>query len=470
MKTYQDWLEVAERSEQERMDFIRAAINDHKADKWYRRAIIGESYYAGENKTIKEYEKIIYNIRGEAIPDYSASSHRIANRFFFREVTQANSTLLGNGVTFNDDSTKKKLGDDFDRKIIDAGRAAQVEGACFGFYNKDHVEIFELREFVPFFDEEDGALKAGVRFWQITDNKPMRATLYELDGYTEYIWNRRDDDIEGEVFHEKRAYIIGKKVSVADGEEIYDYQNYPTFPIVPCYANTLRESELIPIRPIIDAIDLIQSGYANDIDDANLIYWTISNAGGMDDIDLMQVIDKLKKIHISQVDDGAQLTPHTVEPSYGGREAILERLEKQLYKDAMALNTYDLASGAVTATQIMAAYEPLNEKLDLFEAQITDFISRILEIAGISDEPTYSRSIMINKSEEIGNVLSSANFLEPEYITEKILTLMGDKDKVEDVLNKIKELQLQRMAMMGAQTGGQAEGQAGGQEEETPEE
>ena len=458
MKTYQDWLEVAERSDQERMDFIRAAINDHKADKGYRRACIGEDYYAGQNTTIKHYEKLIYNIRGEAIPDYTAPNHKLATRFFFRAVTQANSTLLGNGVTFKKESTKKKLGADFDRRIIDVGRCAQVEGTCFGFYNKDHVEIFELREFVPFFDEEDGALKAGVRFWQIADNKPMRATMYELDGYTEYLWDA--ETLQGRIFHAKRAYKLVKKVSPADGEEIYDFENYPSFPIVPCYANTLKDSELTPIRPTIDALDLIQSGYVGDVDQA-VLYWTIANAGGMDDSDLMKALDKIKKLHITQVDDGAQLQPHVVEPSVGGREAILERLEKQLYKDAMALNTYDLASGAVTATQIEAAYEPLNEKLDLFETQITEFISRILEVAGITDdEPTYSRSMLINKNEEIGAVLNSANFLEPEYITEKILTLMGDKDRVDEVLNKIKALQLERMAQFGAAEGeGNAEGE-----------
>lgn len=453
MKTYQDWLKVAEGSDQERMDFIRAAINDHTADKWYKRAVIGEDYYAGNNTTIKHYEKLIYNIRGEAVPDYTAPNHKLVNRFFFRSVTQANSTLLGNGVTFQNESTKEKLGKDFDRKIVDAGRACQVEGACFGFYNKDHVEIFELREFVPFFDEEDGALKAGVRFWQIADNKPLRATLYELDGYTEYIWDL--EDAQGRIFKDKRAYKLVVKTSEADGEEIYDYENYPTFPVVPCYANTLRESELLPLRATIDAMDLIQSGYVGDIDQA-ILYWTINNAGGMSDGDLMQALDKIKKLHITQVDDNAQLQPHVVEPSVAGREAILDRLEKQLYKDAMALNTYDLASGAVTATQIEAAYEPLNEKLDLFETQMTEFISRLLDVIGIDDEPTYSRSMLINKNEEIAMVLNSANFLEPEYITEKILTLLGDKDRVEDVLEKIHELQLQRMAQMGAM-GGQTE-------------
>ena len=454
MKTYQDWLQVASRSEQDRMLFIKGAITEYKGSFAYRQAKVGEDYYAGQNTTIKRYEKIIYNARGQAIPDYTSANHRIATRFFFRDVTQANAVLLGNGITWANGSGEEALGDDFDRKILDAGRTAQVEGVAFGFYNNNKVDIFEAREFVPFFDEEDGALKAGIRFWQISDDKPLRATMFELDGYTEYIWGERDEqgnviDQNGAIKQEKRAYIVEKMVSEADGEEIYDFKNYPSFPIVPCYANLLKMSELNPIRATIDAIDLIQSGYANDIDDANVIYWTISNAGAMDDADLIKMIDKLKKVHATQVDDDQQITSHTVEPTYQGREAILERLEKTLYKDAMALNTDDIASGAVTATQIEASYEPLNQKLDLFEAQITDFINGLLAIAGVEDEPTYTRSIMVNKTETIQSIVNSALYLDDEYITEKIMTILGDKDKIEDVQDAKAQTDIQRMMGRG---------------------
>jgi len=439
--TYQDWLEIANRSENERMAFIHTAITDYKNCTEYKQAKIGEAYYAGENTTIKQYEKIMYNAKNQAVPDYTSANHRIASRFFFRDVTQANAVLLGNGITWTDGLGEEALGEDFDRKIIDAARTAQVEGCAFGFYNNGRVEIFDLLEFVPFYDEEDGGLKAGIRFWQIAGDKPLRATMYELDGFTEYIWRKG----VGEVKKEKRGYIAEVKSSEADGEEILDFKNYPTFPIVPCYANTLKESELAPIRSTIDAMDLIQSGYANDIDDANLIYWTITNADGMNDADLVKVLDKLKKIHAAQLGEGQQIQANTVEPSFNGRESLLARLEKTLYKDAMALDTENIASGAVTATQIEAAYDPLNQKLDLFEAQISDFIKRLLYVAGVEDTPRYERSLMINKTETIQAIVAGALYLEPEYITEKIMTILGDKDKVEDSLDKIAGVNVTRM-------------------------
>lgn len=443
MKTYQDWLKVAEQSEKQRMEFIKGLINEHKASEIYKQAKDGEAYYAGQNTTIKQYEKILFTATGQAVPDLFSANHKLATRFFYRDVKQANSTLLGNGITWKTGAGAKALGSDFDRKILKAGRNAQVGGVSFGFYNNKKVEIYTVLEFAPLYDEEDGALKAGARFWQIDNNKPLRVTMFELDGYTQYMWDK--DHAEGLVMNEKQAYIKEIQSSEAFGDEIYEFKNYPTFPIVPCWANDIKRSELTPIRATIDCYDLINSGYANNIDDANLIYWTITNAGGMSDTDLVEFLDKMRKLHAAQTDGDQTITPTTVDVPYEGREALLDRLEQQLYKDSMSLNVYDLASGAVTATQIEAAYEPLNEKLDDYEAEITDFIQRLLAVAGVEDEPTYNRSIIVNSTEEIATITNAGLYLDDEYITERIMTTLGDKDKIQEVLDRRAATNVSRM-------------------------
>ena len=455
MKTYQDWLKVAGASEEQRMAFIKTLITDHKASPVYRTAVDAEAYFAGQNTTIKRYERMLYNAKGQAVPDDISANHKVATRFFYREVMQANSTLLGNGITWKNGAGEQALGADFDRKILKAGRNAQVGGVCFGFYNNGKVEIYKVTEFAPLVDEEDGALKAGCRFWQIDPQKPLRATFFELDGYTEYQWDK--DHASGMVRTPKRPYIVVKQTSEAFGDEIYEYRNYPTFPIVPCWANEIHQSELVPIRATLDCYDLINAKFCNNISDAELIYFQITGGGGMDDVDLVQFIDKMRKIHAAQLDGDQTVTPTTVDVPYQSTEALLERLEKALYKDAMALNTYDIANGAVTATQIEAAYEPLNEKLDAFEGEISDFIARLLAVAGVDDEPTYTRSIIVNKTEDITTIVNSALYLDDEYVTEKIMTLLGDKDKVDEMLaNKAAE-DIKRMTGGTADTEGVSE-------------
>lgn len=266
MLTYQDLLAVG-KDEKARMDFIQQAINEHKGSEAYKMAVDAELYFKGENPTINRYEKIIYDMQGHAHRDMYTANHKIASSFFGLDVRQEVSYLLGNGVTFQNDATKDKLGKKFDLEIVRAGKYALIAGVSFGFWNLDHVDVFKLREFVPLYDEENGALMAGIRFWQVAKDKPLRATLYEEDGYTDYI-QRSGEDMT--VKKEKRSYILHLRSTEADGTEIYDGENYPSFPIVPLKNGEDALSELTGKRNTVDALDLCTSNMVNNVDEGNV--------------------------------------------------------------------------------------------------------------------------------------------------------------------------------------------------------
>lgn len=442
MKTYNDLFELGEKQD-ERLKFVRDAIREHEKSDEYKMAIVAKQYVEGKNATIVQYQKVLYTLTGETVPDTYSANHKCASGFFKRFVTQENSYLLGNGVKFNEEKTKEKLGADFDNVMYKAGKSALVQSVCFGFYNKDHVETFDLTEFVPLWDEEDGGLKAGIRYWQLAQNKPLRATLYELDGYTDFI-KRTDEEMQ--VLHEKRPYIEIVQVSEADGEEIIDGENYSGFPIVPLWANLERQSELVGRREQIDCYDLIKSGFANDLDDASMIYWTLQNTGGMDDIDLTKFVERMKTVRAAVVGDeaGAKAEAHTIDVPYRARERALNRLRKDLYEDFMALDVEIISAGNITATQIQAAYEPLNQKTDEFEMCVIDFINGILALAGVEDKPTFTRSQITNKSEKLQNLLRTGEYIDSDTITEEALILLDMGDKYEDVISKLTEQETAR--------------------------
>lgn len=432
MKTYQDLLAVGQ-GQQERMDFVLSVINEHKGSDGYRIARISEEYDKQRNSTIVNFQKAVYNLQGRPVNDIWSANYKLCSNFFRRFVTQQTQFLLGNGITWNESSTGEKLGKDFDTRVQNTARASLVGGVAFGFWNLDHLEKFKVTEFAPLWDEENGSLHSGVRFWQIDSSKPLRATLYEEDGYTEYLWEHG----EGRILHDKRPYIIVTRESQADGTEIIDGRNYPNFPIVPMWGNPHHQSELLGIRSQIDAYDIIKSGFADDLDTAQL-YWILHNTGGMDDADLAQFIERLHIVHAAAVDDvaGTAVDAHTVEIPHEAREKLLDRIEKDLYKDYMALNTENIASGAATATQIRAAYEPINSKADEFEYCVIEFLHGILAVAGIEDEPTFTRSVMVNTQEEIQTIVQAAQYLPNDYVTTKIVTILGDADKAEELLKE----------------------------------
>jgi SPP1 family phage portal protein len=252
------------------------------------------------------------------------------------------------------------------------------------------------------------------------------------------------------VYKPKRKYVLSVSSTPAGDSEIIDGYNYPSFPVIPLWGNPARQSELVGMREGIDAYDLIKSGFANDVDDASQIYWTIQNAGGMDDIDLAKFVERMRTVKAAVVeDDGAKAEQHSMDIPASGRETLLERIRNDLYDDFMALDTKNIAGGAITATQIKASYEPMNNKADMYEYCIHDFLDSLFYIVGIESEASFTRSTMLNVQETIQVLTQAAMYLPEEYITKKILETLGDADKVDEIMDMILHDEMERTPING---------------------
>lgn len=442
MKTYQDFLEVAEKSDRDRMEFVLAAINDHKNSDLYQQAKIAREYDEHRNVTIITVQKLLYTLSGKAIPDNYSANYKLRSAFFPIFMRQETQYLLSNGVILKNAENKKRLGKKFDNQIQDLARSALVGGVAYGFWNLDHLEVFTALEFVPLLDEENGSLRAGIRFWQVAANKPLRATLYEPDGFTQFI---RRSGKEMEILEQKRGYVAVEASSEADGTEILEYQNYPGFPIIPMYGNRARQSELVGQREAIDCYDLIKSGFADTVDEASIIYWTISNAGGMDEIDMARFKETMRRIGVGLVDDdGAKAEAHTLTIPVEAREALLSRLSDDLYRDFQMLDTTKIQGGQKTATEITAAYQQMDNKVDEFEYCVGDFLYQLFALIGIDDEPTFTRSKIVNQLEQTQMVLMAAEYLGDEFTLKHLPWLT--QEEVTEILQQKSAEELARFA------------------------
>lgn len=443
MLTYEDLLAVGE-NDRNRMEFVLKVIRQHETSEAYRKAAKAMLYYKGLNPTISAYEKIIYDQLGRAHVDMWTANHKIASQFFPFVIDQEVSYLLGNGVRFGKDDTKEKLGEDFDENTQDAAELARVCGTSFGFWNLDHVDVFSFLEFAPLYGEETGALMAGVRKWQIDPQKPLRCTLYEPDGYTEYI-KRQGEEME--ILRPKRPYKVTVVKTDADGEIDVNGENYDGFPIVPLYANKERQSALTGKQNTVDALDLSCSNMVNNVDEGNLIYWVLTNCGGMDDLDDAKFLERLKTTHVVHADGdaGATATAESIEAPFEGTNTTIDMLTKRLYADFQAFDAAAVSASNQSATAIKASYIPLDLKCDKIERQVTRWILGILKLAGIDDKPTYQRNQLINKTEETQNLIMQAQYLDEEYIREKFLAINGDVDQLEEITKRIDAEGINRM-------------------------
>ena len=438
MKTFQNLAAIRE-NESNLKKFVFDVITEHKNSAAYKVASIAGKYYARKNVTIMAFQKMLYNMKGQAVPDLWSANYKLRTHFFRRFITQQVQYVLSNGVTFQEKDTKKKLGRKFDTQMQKAAKKAMVDHVSFLFWNLDHVEVFCFADtptdpgFVPLYDADTGALRAGVRYWHV-DEHTTRATLYEEDGYTEYV--KKKGNIS--VVAEKRSYkktVISTKADGVSGELS---ENYSAFPIVPLYANDLHESELEGHRESIDCYDYIKSGLANDIDDTSGFYWVLKNSGGMDDVDIAKFIERMHTVRGAALDDEtSEATPHTLEVPTEAREKMLDILKKDLYQDFQIVNVEDLSASAKTATEIRAAYQPMDDKCGDFEYFLIDAIQSILALAGIDDEPSFHWNRIANQTEETNMVMSAAAILGDELTLKKLpfLTPEEIEDRLNDMAN-----------------------------------
>ena len=322
MLTFQDF-------ERGGLALIPRIISEHQSSELYQTALTADEYDRQKNTTIYNYVQTLFSLTGAALVDYTATNSRIASNWFHRLNTQRCQYSLGNGVTFGDmtEQIKKRLGVRWDTDVKRAAYKALIHGVAFGFWDYSRLYTFPVTEFAPLWDETTGALRAGVRFWKLDQEKPAVVTLYEEDGYTIL---RGPDYGSVTVWQEKRGYKQLTRYNRADGETVAGYENYGSLPIVPFWGSDLHQSTLVGMRQAIDSFDLIQSGFANDLSDCTQVYWILENYNGMSDDDIKRMRDRMRFSHIITADtmNGGAIKPYSVETPFEARKAYLEHIRR----------------------------------------------------------------------------------------------------------------------------------------------
>lgn len=456
----------------DRPAFVLDAIRRHRTSRAYRTAQDADEYDRQRNVTVRGYVQTIFDLTGSKLVDFTASNSRICSNFFHRLNTQRCMYSLGQGVSFigpeegGDDRTKALLGPHFDRDLQDAAYRALIHGVSFGFWNLDRLYVFPLTEFCPFWDEREGTLRAGARFWRLTPDDPMQVVLYEEDGYTRFETRQDGSDERSErlvMTEEKRPYIEHVAVVPADGQEqVIAGENYSALPVVPMWGSKLHQSTLVGMRGAIDSYDLIRSGFANDLQDCAQIYWTISNAGGMTDADLKRFMDRLRLMHVAVVDsdEGQAVSPSVQEPPYAARRQYLDDIRAQIYEDFGGLDVHTVAAGA-TNDHIDAAYQPLDEEAADFEYQVSEFVQQVLALMGVEDRPVFHRTRISNQREQVDMVVAEAQWLDQETILRKLPNVRPDE--VPAILDRLQAEEQDRMGVARSIADGSfAQGARGG--------
>lgn len=416
----------------------------------YSQAQIGWDYYMGDNTSIKEVRRMYWKDRrdddtgkvigGQFVENPYVSNNKIGYGFFTDMVTQKVDTLFKETPTVNGIELTPKFLKRFGYVLRNGAERASAQGISYIYVDgSDNLNVFTADRAIPFYDDETGVLKAFIRWWTIqgmmlNDVPCMFWEVYTEDGVRTY--SNRPSVREVKPL---TAYKFKVKQS-AFSQEIENEKS--KIPIVEFWNNEYRISDLTPnIRAKIDIIDLVQSGFANNIQDFSDAYWVIKDTTGLGETyyqDFLANINRTKKI----IGEGAEMKQFQIPTE--ARSKFVEIIKDDLIRDGGVVDTKALTNGNLTATAIKAARANLETRVSKFEWQAYKTASEVIDLYlaknGISADfdITFNTYKIDNITETVQNALSLRGTISEESYL-KMLQGVGIIDNVDDEILKMQE-------------------------------
>ena len=232
-------------------------------------------------------------------------------------------------------------------------------------------------------------IKYLIRSWCTTDENKKTVQHHE-------IWTDRD------VTYYTAQENSTPQIDAAMGNGGVMAHSYGRIPFIPFRNNAEGKGDLPMYKQLVDAIDKLVSGFANDVDDMQEIIWVIKNyAGELQETDIdkdgneitreIDLLQKLKAKKIINVDGDGGVDTLRGEIPYEARKEFLTILKDQLYISAMAVNPFPEAVGQASGVYIDFLYSLLELKAGLMETEfrtaLDELVQAILQYKGLGAQP-----------------------------------------------------------------------------------
>lgn len=404
---------------------IKELITQFNMSDIKKKMLEGERYFRNQNdileKDLKTYT--VFDQKSgnkKKIQNENKSDEHLPHGFYPKQVNQKKSYVCGKPITITYNTPNDSEDDKSDEETVKTRKRAEkkitnmvwnVLGAKFekliknrlkessnkgrSWIHPDYIDgkfalkMLPSEECVPIYDNETQSYLVGfIHFYTIQDltgNKPEDRT------YVEY-WDKKEVRyyIETKV---NETTVFLEDVTRPRPEchwirEVYDNalnnlkriekHSWGRVPFVEIENNEEKMTDLEPIKPLIDAYDLINSGFVNTVEDLKEIIWLINGYGAED---LLALIENLKVNGVARTNDTAGKIDAKLLPiPYEARQALLKGLKELIYEFGRAVDTSnkDLIGQAPSGVSLEFLYTDLDMKADDSIGGLTSAIYEIL--------------------------------------------------------------------------------------------
>ena len=413
---------------------IKGIINRDRGSVEKKRMVEGNNYYEGEHDVLNKAFNIYY-VKGIKKTAAAKANYKITNTFHTDLVDQKKDFIMSVQPTISHDSEEKQK---VINEIIGENLWEFLEDACIGASNQGvewgHVYVNEKGEF-------DFTIVPAVQLIPDYDNNYKKSLLsmmryYYVDAQDEKGNLKQKTKVEIWTATEVHFYIDDKGEFIRDssevdnprphwkeimkqGEEVVstENKNWERVPFFPLPNNKKKISDLKRIKTLIDLYDVVLSQFGNQIEDVKEIQVVIRNYDGTDNEQLIQMFKENGLIKVTG-DGGAE--PLTLTIPVEAKESILKMLKENIYRFGRGIDYSGLALNNPTNLTLKFMYSGLDLKANAMIKGLNKFIKelfsyyaqwRSVELLPQEIEITFSKSMIINESEIIQDVINSTGLI-----------------------------------------------------------
>lgn len=485
-------------------EILADVIRIHRESPEYRHAEEGERYFAARHdvfghdfrqeaisETVDNASTGLPEERVSFFTNYNRSNHHAANPFFREQVQQKESYLLGKepsiGVTGAQDSAELRAyanalsdstGAAFNRAVKRWAKKASIGGKAFLHEYKDaegqlRQTVVGLINAVPVYDEEyEETLQELIYFYNVEarygadmKKKITRAEWWTKDGVT--YWERE----EGSAFRpdpekpgvQPHYWQVTYSNAAPDGVTMVETGRegklFERFPWIELRNNDAGTGDLLGIKDLIDAYDLVQNTGTNNILDFNEFFAIIQGFGGENASTVVRKLRVNRAVNVGSAASSGNIELKQLDLGMQGRIDWLKALRDAIYEFGMAVDVKSVENlgGAPSGTSLKFQYTLLDLKAEnmisemrpALESHFWFITQEINRAQGTEYDPalvtvTFNKSLIVNDMDTV-TIISQSVDIVPESI------LLAHHPFVTDPDEAMKELEAQRKRKMKEQ-------------------
>lgn len=441
---------------------ILNAVNAYKTSNARREMLNNYRYYKGDNVFIESLKKYYYSDKEKRVVENKYSSNYKSPYGIFHDVvSQKVSTILNEPPTITAKAGKssvveENILDEMGYALKQAGKYASIEGEAYIFEDyQGKFTVIRRSEGLAYYDDITNEMRAFLRFWDITSQDgTISKTIVER--YTQTGLSRYEISSDNEIKETMKETPYQFKTKVSALTEEKEAIDIGMFPIVKLSNDEDSQSDMTnSLKHKIDAIDLVNSGFLNNIEDFSDAFWVIKDGSGMTSDqyeDFIAYINQTRKMIVNgDENNSVSAEPKQLEIPTAARTTYVDARKKEITIETGIIDTETLTGSSLTTTAIKAAALRLKQRVSDFEWFVHEATKKLVYLYQAynnkAQEFTVDFTFMLIENET--EIITNANSIRPnisEYSYLSLLKRAGYIDSVEEELKRLEEESNERLA------------------------